>query len=520
MVRYNMKTLRFLGAEAFISNQEYAKTHMRSVAHNLYPLLLKACYLHEKEDLIVMLVENWPQQDFSFAKLLGKTLDYPEDISHWACRRSLTACLKGLKSYVLNPSTTYSKRLKVVDLTAIQDIEFQPCQCKKSLGRWARTEMISQLCFEILIEMQRFQFDPSIFDMDIDVFCNLFVTEKNYELVVQALLMRVHCPLKIRCVDFRVDSLALRKLFYILKLVEPNSIHKLEMVHNVRLELYHLEVLLNNLAFPQLTSLTLPTRTFNVTHYTPEDDAVLSTIGEKLSNMVLLTELSLSFSTLTGRLRKLLSPLKTPLKVLELGNCSLNQVDMAYLANSLHSEHLEVLDLSGHNITELFPSTFFKLLQKSSSTLKTLVLEECDIGDMNIHVIEMGLVHCLKLTNFKFLQNPLTSISLRRIFRVLVNLPMLKYVEFPVPKDCYPPDVSYPLDEVTLVKFDHQKYNMVKESLQRILVQAARDDISAVTPLFGSYDAAIEETSKELGAGLLTSFREALQSFTESLQKL
>ncbi|XP_073493647.1 leucine-rich repeat-containing protein 14B [Phyllobates terribilis] len=520
MIKYDMKTLRFIGAECLISNQEYAKEHIRSLAHNLYPLLLKACYMHEKEELIVLLLENWPQQEFNFGKLLGKTLDYPEDISHWACHRSLTACLKGLKNYVLNSSTTYAKRLKAVDLTSIQDVEFQPCQCKKSLGRWARTEMISQLCFELLVEIQRFNFHSSIFEIDIDIFCNLFVTEKNYELVVQALLMRCHCPLKIRCVDFRVDNLALRKLFYIIKLVEPNSIHKLEIVHNVRLQDYHLEVLLNNLTFPQLRSLTLPTRTFNVEHYTPEDDALLSTIGEKLSNMVHLTELSVSFSTLTGRLRKLLSPLQTPLKVLEVGNCSLNQVDMAYLANSLHAEHLELLDLSGHNITELFPSTFFKLLQKASSTLKTLVLEECDIGDMNIHVMEMGLVNCLKLKDFKFLHNPLTSVSLRRIFRVLVNLPMLKYVEFPVPKDCYPPDVSYPLDEVTLTKFDSQKFNMVKESVQRILVQATRDDISAVTPLFGSYDPAIEETSKELGVGLLTSFREALQSFTTSLQKL
>ncbi|KAM4013330.1 leucine-rich repeat-containing protein 14B [Anomaloglossus baeobatrachus] len=520
MIRYDMKTLRFIGAESLISNQEYAKKHIGKMAHNLYPLLLKACYLHEKEELILMLVENWPQQEFSFGKLLGKTLDHPEDISHWACQRSLTACLKGLKNYVLNSSTTYSKRLKVVDLTAIQDIEFQPCQCKKSLGRWARTEMISQLCFELLVDIQRLDFYSSIVDINIDIFCNLFVTERNYELVVQALLMRCHCPLKIRCVDFRVDNLALRKLFYIVKLVEPNSIRKLEIVHNVRLQEYHLEVLLNNVPFPQLRSLTLPTRTFNVTHYTPEDDAILNTIGEKLSHMTHLTELSVSFSTLTGRLRKLLSPLQTPLKVLEVANCSLNQIDMAYLANSLHAEHLELLDLSGHNITELFPSTFFKLLQKASSTLKTLVLEECDIGDMNVHVMEMGLVNCLKLKEFKFLQNPLTSVSLRRIFRVLVNLPMLKYVEFPVPKDCYAPDVSYPLDEVTLTKFDNQKFNTVKESVQHILVQATRDDISAVTPLFGSYDSAIEETNKELGVGLLMSFREALQSFTTALQKL
>ncbi|KAM5129588.1 leucine-rich repeat-containing protein 14B-like [Mantella aurantiaca] len=513
-----MKTLRFTAAEAFISQQEYAKLSIRNIAHNLYPLLLKACFLHEKEELITTLVENWPLQDFNFGKLMGKTVDCPEDLSHWACQRSLTACLKGLKNYVLNSSPTYSKRLKVVDLTGIRDVQFQPCKCKKTLGRWTRTQLISQICFELLIEMQRLDFNPSVFDVDIDVMCNLFITENIYELVVQALLMRCHCPLKIRCVDFRADSLALRKLFYVLRLAEPSTIQKLEIVHNVRLEIYHLEVLLNNIAFTQLTSLTLPARTFNVTHYTADDEAILCTIGEKLSHMVHLTELSLSFSTLTGQLRKLLSPLKTPLKVLELGNCSLNYVDMAYLANSLHAEYLEHLDLSGHNIAELFPSTFYKLLSKASQTLKVLILEECDIEE--IHTLEMGIVHCLKLKEFKFLGNPVTAIALRRLFRVLANLPVLMYIEFPVPKDCYPPDVSYPLDEVTLIKYDHQKYETIKETLCRILRQAAREDILVATPLFGSYDCAIEETSRELGACLLTSFKDALQNFTASLEKL
>ncbi|KAM9294104.1 leucine-rich repeat-containing protein 14B [Gastrophryne carolinensis] len=515
-----MRTLRFLATEALICNQDIAKISIGHVAHNLYPLLLKACFLHEKDEIITILVENWPQQDFNFSKLMGKTLDCPEDISHWTCQRCLTACLKGLKNYVLNCSPTYSKRLKVVDLTGIQDVEFQPCQCKKSLGRWARTQLISQLCFELLIEMQKLDFNSYVFDVDIDVLCNLFVTEKTYELVVQALLMRCHCPLKIRCVDFRADSLALRKLFYILRLADPSSIQKLEIVHNVRLEMYHLEVLLNCVSLPKLRSLTLPARTFNVTNHTEEDEAVLCTIGEKLSVMVHLTELSLSFSTLSGKLRRLLSPLRTPLKLLELANCSLTHVDMAYLANSLHAEYLEQLDLSGHNIAELFPSTFFKLLSKASQTLKVLILEECVIEDVNIHMVEMGIMHCLKLKEFKFLGNPVTSVALRHIFRTLANMPMLKYIEFPVPKECYPPDVSYPLDDVTLIRYDHQKYETVKQSLHRILHQAARDDVVAETPLFGSYDSAIEETSKELGACLLTSFRDALSSFTTALEKL
>ncbi|XP_053322074.1 leucine-rich repeat-containing protein 14B [Spea bombifrons] len=515
-----MKTLKFIGAEAFIFNEEYAKKNMKTVAHNLYPLLLKACYLNEKVEVIHTLVENWPHEDFILGKILGKTIDCPEDLTHWSCRLSLVACLRGLKNYVLNSSSLYSKKLKSVDITGIKDIECQPCKCKKTLGRWARTELLSQTCFDLLIEMANGELSASISNLDIDVLCNLFVTERNYEVVVQALLMRHHCPLKIRCVDFRADSLSSQRLFYILKLAEPDSLHKLEIVHNVRLDLYDLKVLLNNINFPKLFSLTFPARTFNVPRYTTEDDIVLSSIGEKLSNMTQLTELSLSFSTLTGKIRKLLSVMNTPLKTLEVANCSLNNIDMAYLANSLHADHLEVLDLSGHNVTSQFPSMFYKLLSKASQTLKMLVLEECDIGDMHVDLLALGLSHCCRLQEFKFLGNPMTSLALMHLFNIFVDLPMLKYIEFPVPKDCYPYDVLYPLDEETLTKFDHQKYNSIKESLLLILTQANREDILAVTPLFGTYDPAIQETSNELGAHLLTSFKEALDNITISLQKL
>ncbi|KAM8967915.1 leucine-rich repeat-containing protein 14B [Pelodytes ibericus] len=515
-----MKTLRFIGAEAFIANQEYAKQHMKTIAHNLYPLLFKACYLHEKVEMIQSLVENWPYEDLILGKLLGKTIDCPEDVTHWTCHLSLSACLWGLKGYVLNSSVMYAKKLKIVDITAVKDVECQPCKCKKSLGRWGRTELLSQICFDLLVEMQKEEMNPSILEVKIDVLCNLFVTEKSYELVVQALLMRCHCPLKIKCINFRADSIFMSRLFYLLKVVDSASIQKLEIVHNVRLELYDLKVLLNQIHFPQLFSITLPARTFNVTRYTAEDELVLSSIGEKLSTMTHLTELSLSFSTLTGRIRKLLSGLMTPLKILEVANCSLNTVDMAYLANSLHSEYLEVLDLSGHDVTSLFPSTFFKLLTKASHTLKTLVLEECDIGDMHVNMLSLGLSKCYKLQEFKFLGNPLTSQALRNIFGVLADLPMLKYIEFPVPKDCYPHDITYPLDETNLTKFDQEKYNRVKESLLFTLMQANRDDILAVTPLLGSYDPDIQETSSELSACLLTSFKNALENFTKELQKL
>ncbi|XP_070582794.1 leucine-rich repeat-containing protein 14B-like [Erythrolamprus reginae] len=467
-----------------------------------------------------ILVENWPLAEFNIGKLLGKTDDHPEDISTRACSLCLANCLAGLKDYVLNYSSPYAKQLKTVDLTGIKDVEVQLCPCRKTMGRWARTELLSRTCYDLLVDMQNLPFLPDVFEVSVDVFADIFVNERSYEVVVQALLMRCHCPLKIHCKAFRVYNLALRKLFYIIKLTEPSSLSRFKVVHNVKFHMEHLQVLFNNVQFPKLASLTLPGGMFDVRRFTPEDEAILSGIGEKMSQMTQLTELSLAFSILTGRLRKLLSPLKTPLKMLDVSNCSLNHLDMAYLANSLHSEKLEALDISGHDVADLYPSTFFKLLNHSSYTLKSLTLEECNIQDTHINMLILGLVPCRKLEELKFLGNPLSSRALKCLFNIFIDFPRLKYIEFPVPRDCYANNISYPIGESDLLKFDHQKYERIVEDLHMILLQAKREDIKASTPLYGGYDAAVQETGNELGISLLKSFQDAIHKFSMALKEM
>ncbi|NXA15236.1 LR14B protein, partial [Sapayoa aenigma] len=518
--RATMKSLRFISAEAFVSNAEFARRSLSAVAHNLFPLLFKASYLLEQGDVIHDLVENWPLVDFNVGKLLGATVDYQEDLSHRTCSVCLESCLTGLRDYVLNRSSPYMKRLKVVDLTGIKDVEVQFCECKKTMGRWARTQLLSKLCVELLVYLQQAQCNPGTFKISIDVLIDLFVTERNYELVVQALLKKCYCPLKIRCMAFRSDNLTLQKFFCIIKLTDPSLLRKLEIVHNVRLEMEHLEILLNSIHFPLLMSLTLPARTFNVRRFTATDEQMLTNIGEKMGEMTQLTELSMSFSILTGRLQKLISPLKAPLKMLDVSNCSLNHADMTYLANSFHANHLEALDLSGHDIPELYPSTFFKLLSHSSSVLRSLTLEDCNIQDIHVNMLILGLRPCQKLYEFKFVGNPLSSQALKQFFTFLCELPMLKNVEFPVPRDCYPIDITYPIDDASLCRFDHQKYESVAEELNLILLRANREDVRASTPLFGSYDAAVQETNNELGTYLIKSFKETLEKFTTSFNKM
>ncbi|XP_048403502.2 leucine-rich repeat-containing protein 14B [Stegostoma tigrinum] len=515
-----MKTLRFISAQALVSDAQVAQRSIVYVAQNLYPLLFKASYLQEQATVVHDLVENWPLAEFNISKLLGKTADCEKDLCNRTCQVCLQACLTGLKDYVLNSSSTYSKRLKVVDLTGLNDIEFQPCDCGKALGRWARTELMARTCFDLLVEIQARKLEDLVSDISIEVLMSLFVTQRSYEVVVEALLLRGQCPLKIRCIEFRADSLALRKLFYIIKLAKSETLQKLELVHNIRMEMEHFDFLLSQVPLPLLRSLTLPARTIDVRRMTQGDESLLVKIGQRLSELNFLTELNLAFSTLTGRLRKILSPLKTPLHSLNVSSCCLNHADMAYLANSLHAEYLEVLDLSGHSVADLFPSTFFKLLGRASRTLRILTLEECNISDEHVNLLLLALEPCKNLTGFSFLGNPLTSRSLCRLFELFTEMPLLCKVEFPVPKDCYPPTFTYPLTDENLVKYDRERFAEINQELMVILSRANRHDIVATSPLFGSFDSNIQETCNELSVVLLQSFTDAISNLLTALKQV
>uniref|UniRef100_A0A8C6WE14 Leucine rich repeat containing 14B n=1 Tax=Neogobius melanostomus TaxID=47308 RepID=A0A8C6WE14_9GOBI len=269
-----------------------------------------------------------------------------------------------------------------------------------------------------------------------------------------------------------------------------------------------------------MQSLTLPAGAFDVRRSLDDAD-LLDTIGKLLSKLDRLTELYVGFSTLTGHLRRLLNPLNTSLKCLELANCSLSRVDMTYLSNSLHSESLTHLDISGHDIFVRFPTSFHKLLSRCSKTLISLTIEECGIEDEHMEVFTNALMCCQNLEELKFISNPLTGTALRRLFSVLsAGFPKLRYLELPVPRECYPIGVTYPLEDSVLIQYNKELFQVVRGQLMGILDGAGKGGVEVCTPLLGAFDADINETSNELGVSMLKSVNTVIGTFIGTIHDI
>lgn len=191
---------------------------------------------------------------------------------------------------------------------------------------------------------------------------------------------------------------------------------------------------------------------------------------------------------------------------------------MTYLSNSLHSESLVHLDLSGHNIFDSFSTSFHKLLSRCSATITCLALEECDIEDEHMDAFTNALACCQGLEELKLLGNPLTSAALQRLFSTLTaGFPKMRYVEIPVPRECYSEDVTYPLDDSVLLQYDRGLFDEIRARLMGVLEGAGRGSVEVCTPLMGAYDPDINETSNELGMSMLKSFNTVIGNFINTI---
>lgn len=127
------------------------------------------------------------------------------------------------------------------------------------------------------------------------------------------------------------------------------------------------------------------------------------------------------------------------MQTLSITNCLFLERDLRHLSRHLNVSQLRGLSFTGLNLTNIRSGPLQVLIEKASSNLQELELDECGIMDPQFLDILPALSHCSQLRTFSFCENPISmavledllhhSVALSRLTRVLYAAPLESYEE-------------------------------------------------------------------------------------------
>jgi len=156
-----------------------------------------------------------------------------------------------------------------------------------------------------------------------------------------------------------------------------------------------------------------------------------------LSSLPNLRRLDLSNNRTKSKLSRLLSGLPKQLEYLKLCGCGLSESDLRYLKDSHHANSLRELDISGNNLSRLFPQVL-SLLTALQNTLCILEMEECELDNqcMDEFFQSIAQFSCLQFLNLSR-NKQLTSGVIDSALTSLVQLSRLQAVRLSYPVECF-----------------------------------------------------------------------------------
>ncbi|XP_033705172.1 melanoma antigen preferentially expressed in tumors-like [Tursiops truncatus] len=458
-------TLLELAAKSLLNNEPATIHALDEIPRDLFVPLFNAAFLGGHKTILKAMVKVWPFRCLHIGSLTTRESYY--DI--------LEAVIDGLQILPAQNSSSWGPKLRILDLrsdlvckTICSEIgtAFPFCfkSCIYSQHSILKIEEAQHRvrCLGIGNSGSEPQSAQEPMELLMDISLNSTLRTKQFLSFICSKIQQNVRSLHVCCRDLQIDRMSGHKS--ILQFLDLGCIENLEMDQANLSEVVTL--LAQMIHLNSLTLCNIPFKTYNRRKFR----SFLLCLG-RLDH---LQELSLSFFCLTDQLHKLLRVVPPQLDSLYLPHCQLSHRDVTVLSQSSQATHLRVLSLSNNHIFSEVNEPFQALLEKVSSTLQHLVINNCMITDSTLSAVIPALSHCTQLHVLSFAFNPITMPVLKSLLQHLTSLMKLKYVIYPVPVHCYEEWIFHD-------RLDRQKLAEVQAQLEAMLHGAQRNDMKWVS---------------------------------------
>ncbi|XP_027779705.1 melanoma antigen preferentially expressed in tumors [Marmota flaviventris] len=420
-----------LAGQSLLRNEALAIAALEELPTELFPPLFTVAYAERRSKTLKAMVQSWPFACLPLGSLMKEWQPHQENFQ---------AALNGLDVLLAQEVRPRRWKLQVLDLrkNAHRDFWTIWSGSRASVYSLMEPEATQPMKKKRRVDGCRMRGKQPL--APVEVLIDLCLKEGSRDKLLASLIEKVKQKkglLHLCCKKLKIFSVPMQNIKMILKMVQLDSVQDLEVNCTWKLSTLgkfapHLgqmgnlrRLLLSHIHMSSYTSLE-------------QEEHCVSQLTSQFLSLHHLQELYLdSISFLKGRLNQVLRSLKSPLETLSITNCLLSESDLTHLSQCPNISQLKDLGLSGVNLTCVSFEPLQVLLERTSTTLQDLDLDECGIMDSQFTAILPALSHCSQLTTFSFCGNPISMAVLENLLLHTIGLSKLSHVMYPAPLESY-----------------------------------------------------------------------------------
>ncbi|EHB17087.1 Melanoma antigen preferentially expressed in tumors [Heterocephalus glaber] len=423
-------TLLELAKQSLLRDEALVIGSLEELPIELFPPLFMAAYARRYSKTLKAMVQAWPFPCLPLGPLMTEQELHQENFQ---------AALSGLDALLSQEVRPRRWNLQVLDLRTNVHQDFWTVWSGTRMDVWSLIELEAAQPMKKKQKVGSFETQAEQSLGPVKVLLDLCLKQGRKNKLLTSLMKKVKKKkglLHLCCKKLKIFAMPIQNIKMILKMVQLDSVQDLEINCTWKMSTFGMfapylgqmsniqRLLLSHI----LTSCT----------YLEKEEQYVSQFTSQFLSFHHLQKLYLdSVSFLKGHFNKVLRCLKSSLEILSITNCLLSESDLMHLSQCPNMSQLKDLSLSGVNLTTMSPEPLRALLERASSTLEDLDLDECGIMDPQFIAILPGLSKCSQLTTFTFCGNSISMGVLQNLLLHTIGLSKLNHVLYPAPLETY-----------------------------------------------------------------------------------